>query len=78
MIPVYQNSSELEKLAKDKFAIPQFLMMENAAKSMADFILQKAADTADTTGKSIVIVCGKATTGETAIPSPAFCRINLK
>ena len=63
MIPVYQNSSELEKLAKDKFAIPQFLMMENAAKSMADFILQKAADTADSTGKSIVIACGKGNNG---------------
>ncbi len=61
MIPVYNNSSELEKLAKDKFAIPQFLMMENAARSMADFILQKAA--ANAGPQNVVIACGKGNNG---------------
>ena len=61
MIPVYQNSSELEKLAKDKFAIPEFLMMENAAKSLADFILEKAA--ANAGPQNVVIACGKGNNG---------------
>ena len=33
------QASELEKLAKEKFAVPPFLMMENAARATADFIL---------------------------------------
>ncbi len=51
-----QQASELEKQAKAKFAIPQFLMMENAAKAMADFILQFSPE-------SILILCGKGNNG---------------
>lgn len=61
MLPVYNNSSELEKLAKDKFAIPEFLMMENAAKSLADFILERAA--ANAGPQNVVIACGKGNNG---------------
>ncbi len=58
MFPVYENPCELEKLAKEKYCIPPFLMMENAAKSMADFILQKC-----TGNKTVLIVCGKGNNG---------------
>lgn len=56
MISVYANPAELEKLAKEKYAVPEFLMMENAAKAMADFIISKNP------GKT-VIVCGKGNNG---------------
>ena len=50
-----KQASELEKNAKETFAIPPFLMMENAAKAMADFILACS--------KSAIIVCGKGNNG---------------
>ena len=48
------QASELEKLAKESYAIPPFLMMENAAASMAAF-LENA--------ESLLIVCGKGNNG---------------
>ena len=36
---VFANPSEIEKIAKKTYGIPDFLMMENAAASMSDFIL---------------------------------------
>ncbi len=64
MLPVYSNPAELEKLAKEKYAVPEFLMMENAAKAMADFILEKASATAGGKAQaSVVIVCGKGNNG---------------
>lgn len=56
MLPVYANPSELEKAAKEKYAVPQFIMMENAAKAMADFILEHCSG-------SVVIACGKGNNG---------------
>ena len=56
MFPVYANPSELEKAAKEKYAVPQFLMMENAAKAIADFILEHCSG-------SVVIACGKGNNG---------------
>ncbi len=56
MFPVYANPSELEKAAKEKYAVPQFLMMENAAKAMTDFILEHCSG-------SVVIACGKGNNG---------------
>ena len=61
MISVYKNPSELEKLAKEKYAVPQFLMMENAAKAMADFILDLSYKSQAQT--SVMIVCGKGNNG---------------
>lgn len=61
MISLYKNPSELEKLAKEKYAVPQFLMMENAAKAMADFILDLTFRTKSQ--PSAIIVCGKGNNG---------------
>lgn len=51
-----ENAASLEKLAKASFAIPPFLMMENAARSLADFIL-------DFQPESLLILCGKGNNG---------------
>ena len=65
MQKIYTSSqaSELEKFAKESYAIPPFLMMENAAKAMAGF-LENAGD-AGNSGKagSLLIVCGKGNNG---------------
>ena len=64
MLPVYSNPAELEKLVKEKYAVPQFLMMENAANAMAAFILEKVPELPR--GKapaSVVIACGKGNNG---------------
>lgn len=50
------QASELEKLAKEKFAVPPFLMMENAARATADFIL-------DFQPENLLILCGKGNNG---------------
>ncbi len=65
MISVYQNPSELEKAAKEKYSVPQFLMMENAAKAMADFIIEenKKIHKPENSPSKIVIVCGKGNNG---------------
>ena len=52
MQKIFNNPAELEKLAKEKYAIPQFLMMENAAKALAAFV----------TG-DVTIICGKGNNG---------------
>ena len=56
MQKIFQNPSDLEKLAKAQYAVPQFLMMENAARGLADFIL-------DFTPESVLILCGKGNNG---------------
>lgn len=56
MQKIFINPAELEKLAKEKFSVPPFLMMENAAKAMADFILSKNV-------QSVLILCGKGNNG---------------
>lgn len=56
MRKVFNNPAELEKVSKEKFSIPPFLMMENAARSMAEFIINKNP-------KSLFILCGKGNNG---------------
>lgn len=56
MQKIFNNAAELEKLSKEQFSIPPFLMMENAAKAMADFILSRKPD-------SVLILCGKGNNG---------------
>ena len=56
MEKVFSNPSELEKSAKEKYGIPPFLMMENAAKALADFVF-------DFEPASILILCGKGNNG---------------
>ena len=40
MKKVFENPSELENLVKQKLSIPPFLMMENAALFLSDFIIK--------------------------------------
>ena len=56
MQKVFNNPAEIEKLAKEQYVVPQFLMMENAAKGIADFIL-------DFTPEHVLILCGKGNNG---------------
>lgn len=56
MQKLFSNAAELEKLSKEKYSIPPFLMMENAARKMADFIISKNP-------KSLLILCGKGNNG---------------
>ena len=56
MQKIFADPAQLEKLAKEKYAVPQFLMMENAAKALAEFIL-------DFSPERVVILCGKGNNG---------------
>lgn len=56
MEKVFNNPSELEKIAKTQLNIPPFLMMENAANCMAQFIVSQKI-------KSLIILCGKGNNG---------------
>ena len=60
MKKVFENPSELENLAKQELSIPPFLMMENAARFLSDFIINIIKK-----GKisQIVILCGKGNNG---------------
>lgn len=58
-----RQAAELEKLAKENFAIPPFLMMENAARAMADFVEEKSVAGQNEVCKSVLIVCGKGNNG---------------
>ena len=74
MQKVFHNPSELEKLAKSKYAIPPFLMMENAARGLADFILDFAPE-------SVLILCGKGNNGGDGYAAARFlqdkCEVTL-
>ena len=56
MQQIFNNPSKLEALAKETYAVPQFLMMENAARSLAEFCL-------DFEPEHVVILCGKGNNG---------------
>ena len=56
MQKIFQNPSNLEQLAKSQYAIPPFLMMENAARALADFILSLKPE-------KVLILCGKGNNG---------------
>ena len=56
MQKIFFKPSELENLAKKQYAVPQFLMMENAARGLADFILDFAPE-------KVLILCGKGNNG---------------
>lgn len=59
---VFNNPVEIEKNAKERFQIPDFLMMENAAIFLRDFIL-KTSDENKITKPSVSIYCGKGNNG---------------
>ena len=50
------QAANLEKASKEKYALPPFLMMENAAAAMAEFIL-------DFSPEKLLILCGKGNNG---------------
>lgn len=58
---VYDNSSELEKLVKAQYGLPDYIMMENAARTMADFI--KANSKSKDNKSEVYILCGKGNNG---------------
>ena len=60
MKKVFENPSELENLAKQKISIPPFLMMENAAHFLSDFIISIIKNKKI---NQIVILCGKGNNG---------------
>lgn len=60
MKKVFENPSELENLAKQKISIPPFLMMENAARFLSDFIISIIKNKKI---NQIVILCGKGNNG---------------
>ena len=62
---VYNNPTEIEKTAKKAFGIPDFLMMENAAACMCNFILSLWQNKSTEGGKvpKVLIVCGKGNNG---------------
>lgn len=59
---VFANPTEIEKIAKKTYGIPDFLMMENAATSMSDFILS-SWNKQTTSQPKVLIVCGKGNNG---------------
>ena len=56
MQKIFYNPAEIEKLAKEQYAVPPFLMMENAARGIAEFILDFAPE-------RVLILCGKGNNG---------------
>ncbi len=62
MISVFANPAELEKHSKEKYAVPPFLMMENAARAMADFIISMRT-AKSSSSSSVLIICGKGNNG---------------
>ncbi len=74
MQKVFANPSQLEKLVKAKYSVPQFLMMENAARGLADFILDFAPE-------QVIILCGKGNNGGDGYAAARFlqgkCKVSL-
>lgn len=59
MQKVFNNPSQLEALAKQKFRFPDFIMMENAALALKNLILEKKSS-----GQTkCLILCGKGNNG---------------
>jgi len=63
MQKVFSKPAELEKLAKEKFSVPPFFMMENAARAMADFVLSKKRSLNSSEDFHVLVVCGKGNNG---------------
>ena len=65
MQKVFDNPSELEALAKQKYGIPDFIMMENAALAIKNLLLQlkSSSPTLTNTIPDCIILCGKGNNG---------------
>ena len=57
---LYKDSNKLETLAKENYCIPLYIMMENAANSIKDLILQINQTTQI---QNVYIFCGKGNNG---------------
>ena len=62
MKKIFSESAELEKIAKQKYCVPEFIMMEHAATFMKDFIL-KLAEQNKLSNSAVLIICGKGNNG---------------
>ena len=58
MKKIFSNPAQIEKEAKERLGIPDFLMMEHAAQSMANFIINNYPENPD-----VLILAGKSLTG---------------
>ena len=64
MQKIFSNPSDLEKFIKNEYSIPDFLMMENAANAMANFILQQRDLLNNNKSMpTVLIICGKGNNG---------------
>ena len=59
MHPIFENPSALEQMAKEKYSIPPFLMMENAASALAMLIKKLSSEEKS----DVFIFCGKGNNG---------------
>lgn len=62
MQKIFENPEELEHTVKKELSIPDFMMMENAAIGMAEFIKNLIIEK-DLKNPTILIVCGKGNNG---------------
>ena len=58
MKKIFSNPAQIEKEAKERLGIPDFLMMEHAAQSMANFIINNYPGNPD-----VLILAGKGNNG---------------
>lgn len=58
MKKIFSNPAQIEKEAKERLGIPDFLMMEHAAQSMANFIINHYPENPD-----VLILAGKGNNG---------------
>lgn len=58
MIKIFSNPAQIEKEAKQRLGIPDFLMMEHAAENMASFIINNYPENPD-----LLILTGKGNNG---------------
>jgi len=54
-----ETMSEIDRRAREEFGIPEAVLMENAGKSVADFLL----DQMDMKNEKVAILCGKGNNG---------------
>ncbi len=62
MKPVFENPAEAEKAFKEKYSVPPYLMMENAAKSLSEVILAEW-DSGSADYEQVIFLCGKGNNG---------------
>lgn len=59
---IFAEPSKLEKLAKEKYSVPEFIMMEHASTYMKAFILNLSSEKS-LPSPNVLIICGKGNNG---------------